>query len=208
MPHQAGTERDEQLAKYYRDSFLEAGLDRAYLVPYKVLLSYANRKRPNKVYVIDKATREAQLSTAHIEVPVKPDEMDANAIHAYNGFSPSGDVEGEPVYANYGRTSDFELLENEARIDLKGKVCLIRYGKIYRGNKVANAARFGCAGVILFSDPSLMAPFGTGQETVYPNSVWMNGKAMQRGNIGMVSVSLASSTNLGKFTSFEFLLAG
>ena len=157
-------------------------------MPYKVQLSYANRQRPNKIYVLKDGGKEVYLSSSHIEIPFQPDEMHPSAVHAYNGYSPHGDVQGLPVYCNYGRKEDFELLIQEARIDVKDHICIIRYGKIYRGNKVDNAAKYGCAAVILFSDPSLMAPFGTDQEMVYPNSVWMNGKAIQRGNIGLVSV--------------------
>lgn len=118
--------------------------------------------------------------------------MHPGAVPAYNAFSPAADITGEPVYVNYGRLADFQLLEDAARINVAGKICIIRYGKIYRGNKVDNAARYGCAGVILFSDPSLMAPFGTDPSIVYPNGVWMSGKAMQRGSIGLVSVSVMS----------------
>ena len=123
-----------------------------------------------------------------METPIRAHELHFDAVHAYNGFSPKGDITGDPIYCNYGRKEDFDLLEQEARLSVLGKICIIRYGKIYRGNKVENAARAGCLAVIFFSDPSLTAPFGTESAKVYPNSVWMNGKAMQRGNAALVSV--------------------
>ncbi|KAF7488588.1 N-acetylated-alpha-linked acidic dipeptidase 2 [Sarcoptes scabiei] len=178
-PHQAGSDRDNELAQFFKNSFLEAGLDRAYLQPYKVLLSYDDPERPNKIYLTDKSS-DMILVMAHQEPPLRPD--DGN-VPAYNGYAPSGDIVGEPVYCNYGRDEDFELLEDEARIDLTDKICLIRYGRIFRGNKISNAKRFGCSAVIFFTDPETMAPFNQNDSSVYPNSIWMNGKAMQSGTI-------------------------
>lgn len=175
------------LAKYYESEFRSYGLDRVHMIPYKVLLSYSDLKRPNKIYVLDRVTNEANVISQHVEPPVLASELPQN-VHAYNGFSPKGDISGVPVYCNYGRKEDFQLLEWEAHIDVKDKICIIRNGKIYRGNKVDNAAKAGCAAVILFSDPSTMAPMGTDPLSVYPNSIWMNGRAIQRGNIGLGSV--------------------
>lgn len=184
-PHQAGSNRDEELAEFYKNALLDYGLDRVYTVPYKVLLSYADASRPNKVYVLSRG--EPLLISQHHESPVRPEEMPSQAVPAYHSFSPSGDVTGQPVYVNYGRVQDFELLEDAGRVDVRNKVCIVRYGKAYRGSKVANAERFGCIGVIMFSDPSLIAPFSTEPESVYPHSIWMNGRTMQRGNVRMVS---------------------
>lgn len=187
-PHQAGSERDVRLAEFVKESFLEAGLDRAYLVPYKVLLSYANPTRPNKVYLMNKATKEPLIVSSHVEAPMHASDMHPKQVPAYHSFSPKGDVEGVPVYCNFGRVMDFELLIDEAGIDLHDKICIVRYGKIYRGNKVKNAARFGCAAVVMYSDPEQVAPKDQRPEAVYPNSIWMNGKAMQRGDVRIANV--------------------
>jgi len=44
--------------------------------------------------------------------------------------------QGELVYVNYGRTEDFFQLEREMGINCTGKIVIVRYGKIFRGNKV------------------------------------------------------------------------
>nr|XP_027205667.1 N-acetylated-alpha-linked acidic dipeptidase 2-like [Dermatophagoides pteronyssinus] len=178
-PHQSGTKRDEELAQFYRNTFREAGLDRSYLISYKVLLSKTNPDRPNRIYLNDKSTNAVYIIDNQ-EPPLRPDE--SNTIPSYNGWSPSGDIIGEPVYCNYGLLEDFLQLDN-ARIDLNDKICIIRYGRIFRGNKVANAQRFGCSGVIFFNDPETMSPFSQEPESLYPNSIWLNGKAMQSGSI-------------------------
>ena len=40
------------------------------------------------------------------------------------------------MYVNYGRISDFQHLVYNLSLNLTGRVCIVRYGKIYRGNKV------------------------------------------------------------------------
>ncbi|XP_076313900.1 N-acetylated-alpha-linked acidic dipeptidase 2-like [Tachypleus tridentatus] len=101
---------------------------------------------------------------------------------AFNGFSPSGNVTGEPVYVNYGRVEDFDELE-ALGVNVSGKICLSRYGKIFRGNKVWNAQQRGAVGVILYLDPVEVALEGTDPEHVYPKTWWMPETAMQRGSV-------------------------
>ena len=67
-------------------------------------------------------------------------------------MSPSGDVEAEVVYANYGTPEDFEKLE-QMNIDVRGKIVIVRYGQNFRGVKVFVAQEHGAAGVIIYSDP-------------------------------------------------------
>lgn len=45
-------------------------------------------------------------------------------------------LQGDLVYVNYGRTEDFFQLEREMGINVTGKIVIVRYGKIFRGNKV------------------------------------------------------------------------
>lgn len=37
---------------------------------------------------------------------------------------------------NYGRTEDFFQLEREMGVNVSGRIVIVRYGKIFRGNKV------------------------------------------------------------------------
>ena len=39
------------------------------------------------------------------------------------------------MYANYGRVGDFERLKNLS-VNVTGKIAIMRYGIIFRGNKV------------------------------------------------------------------------
>uniref|UniRef100_A0A1I8BDU8 Peptidase_M28 domain-containing protein n=1 Tax=Meloidogyne hapla TaxID=6305 RepID=A0A1I8BDU8_MELHA len=70
----------------------------------------------------------------------------------WNAYSHNGTAISDLVYANYGTKEDFELL-NKSNISISGKIVLIRYGVIFRGDKIFNAEKRGAIGVILYSDP-------------------------------------------------------
>ena len=78
---------------------------------------------------------------------------DPRVVMPFNGMSPSGDAEADVVYANYGTPEDFERLE-KLKIDVRGKIVLVRYGQNFRGVKVFVAQEHGAAGVIIYSDPA------------------------------------------------------
>ena len=40
------------------------------------------------------------------------------------------------MYVNYGRVEDFEKLTKNLSVNVTGKIAIMRYGKIFRGNKV------------------------------------------------------------------------
>jgi energy-converting hydrogenase Eha subunit C len=61
------------------------------------------------------------------------------------------------VYVNYGMVEDFAELEM-LNVTVAGKICIVRYGKIFRGNKLHNCQTLGGIGLILFSDPQEVAP--------------------------------------------------
>ena len=62
-------------------------------------------------------------------------EKDKDVVQPFLGYSPSGKASGELVYVNYGQVEDFEQLKNLS-VNVTGKIAIMRYGKIFRGNKV------------------------------------------------------------------------
>ncbi|XP_023226800.1 N-acetylated-alpha-linked acidic dipeptidase 2-like [Centruroides sculpturatus] len=177
QPHIAGTERDIRLARYIGDLWTEQGLDQVKLVPYNVLLSYPNPDKANEISIVNDQG-EVSFIACHEEKILQ----NKFCIQPFNAYSPKGDILADPLYVNYGRDEDFDLLE-ELGISIKGKICLARYGKIYRGKKVSNAAKRGALGMILFLCPTEVAVCGTNSENVYPNTWWMPSDAIQRGDI-------------------------
>ncbi len=103
----------------------------------------------------------------------------ARVVMPFNGSSPSGDVEAEVVYANYGRPEDFKKLE-ELKVDVKGKIVIVRYGDNFRGVKSFVAEEHGAAGVIIYSDP---IDDGYFRGDAYPKGPWRPESGVQRGSI-------------------------
>jgi N-acetylated-alpha-linked acidic dipeptidase len=173
-PHMAGTLEDRKTAEYVAQKFRAAGLE-TQIVEYKVLL-------PRPLEVSINVTAPA---TVHMHGPTRervdrdPYQDDWRVVMPFNGYSPSGDVEAELVYANYGRPEDFKRLE-EMNVDFRGKIVVVRYGANYRGVKSYVAQEHGAAGVIIYSDPMDDGYF---RGDKYPRGPFRPDSGVQRGSV-------------------------
>ena len=66
---------------------------------------------------------------------LRKDEKKSKDLPFFLGFSPSGVVEGDVVYANFGTLEDFKKLKAMG-VSVKKKIVLVRQGRVFRGNKV------------------------------------------------------------------------
>ena len=174
-PHIAASPEDKLTADYVARKFHEAGLETE-IVEYRVWMNY-----PQEVSVDITAPSGLRMHGPSPErVASDPFQDDPRIVPAFNGMSPSGDVEADVVYANYGSPEDFDRLA-KAKIDVRGKVVLIRYGKSFRGVKAFVAQERGAAGVLLYSDP---ADDGFKHGDAYPLGPWRPESAVQRGSVG------------------------
>lgn len=166
-PHHAGSSGDQRSASVVQEILRLYGFD-SRINEYSVYLSY-----PRSVSVAVLAPERLTLRVRE-QTTFHPD-----ALPPFNAYSPSGDVTGEVVYANFATAEDFAHLR-EQRIEVRGKVILARYGRIYRGLKVREAATAGAAAVILYSDP---ADDGYMAGDVYPKGPMRPWDGVQRGSI-------------------------
>ncbi len=174
-PHMAGTPEDKATAEYVAKKFREAGLD-TQIVEYRVWMNY-----PVEVSVDLTAPSGVQMhGPAREHVEGDPFQDDPRVVMPFNGMSPSGDVEAEVVYVNYGTPADYKKLE-ELKIDVRGKIALARYGENFRGVKAFVAQEHGAAGLLIYSDP---ADDGWQRGDKYPKGPWHPDSAVQRGSIG------------------------
>ena len=175
VPHMAGTVEDRATADYVAQKFRSAGLD-TQIVEYKVWMNY-----PAEIRVDMTAPAGIEMHGPTRErVDGDPYQDDPRVVMPFNGMSPSGDAEAEVVYANYGTPEDFEKLE-KLKIDVRGKIVLVRYGQNFRGVKVFLAQEHGAAGVIIYSDP---ADDGWRRGDKYPEGPWRPDTGVQRGSVG------------------------
>lgn len=176
-PHAAGTPEDKATADYVAQKFRDAGLETK-IVEYKVWINY-----PKEISVDVTAP-----VTVHMHGPTRehvdgdPYQDDPRILTPFTGMSPSGDVEAEVVYANYGTPADFQKLA-DLKINVRGKIVIARYGQNYRGVKADLAHQYGAAGLILYSDP---ADDGRQRGPVYPNGPWRADTGVQRGSINAI----------------------
>jgi N-acetylated-alpha-linked acidic dipeptidase len=174
-PHVAGTAEDKATADYVAQKFREAGLDTE-IVEYRVWINY-----PAEISVDVTAPANVHMhgpTREHVEGDSLPD--DPRVIIPFNAMSPSGDVEAEVVYANYGSPEDFKKLD-QMKVDVRGKIVLVRYGQNFRGVKAFIAQEHGAAGVLIYSDP---ADDGWKRGDKYPQGPWRPDSGVQRGSIG------------------------
>ncbi|WP_433472714.1 M28 family peptidase [Spirillospora sp. CA-142024] len=144
---------------------------------------YAYLSMPKRVKVEMTAPAQRTLPVKEKKRPWQKHYEDV--IPGHNGMSPSGNVRGEVVYANYGRPEDFELLAKNG-VSVKGKIVLVRYGAVFRGIKPREAAKRGAKGVLIYSDP---ADDGFAKGPVYPDGPWRAADGIQRGSIAQIQLA-------------------
>ncbi len=175
VPHVAASKEDHNTAVYVATKFKAAGLETT-IVPYKAWLNL-----PVSVHVeaTDSSGRVLMQGPSKEHVSSDPYQDDPRVLPAFNGSSPSGDVTGDVVYANYGRPEDFQKLADD-NVDLHGKIVMVRYGGNFRGVKVYIAQQRGAAGVLIYSDPYDDGYF---QGDVYPKGPYRPDTGVQRGAV-------------------------
>ncbi|XP_039864744.1 N-acetylated-alpha-linked acidic dipeptidase 2 [Simochromis diagramma] len=179
LPHLAGTEQNLKYAEQIMKEWQMFGIDSVEMVPYDVLLSYPNESQPNYISIVDHLGNEVFNTSLAEPVPQGYEDI-SNIVPPYSAFSAKGQPEGDLVYVNYGRTEDFSQLQREMGINVTGKIVIVRYGKIFRGNKVKNAVLAGAKGIIMFSDP---ADYWADGIQPYPDGWNLPGRGVQRGNV-------------------------
>jgi N-acetylated-alpha-linked acidic dipeptidase len=175
VPHMAGTPEDKATADYVASKFREAGLETE-IVEYKVWMNY-----PAAIHV-DVTAPDGVVMHGPTRERVEGDtfQEDSRVVVPFNGMSPSGDVEAETVYANYGTPEDFAKLE-QMKVDVRGKIVLVRYGQNFRGVKEFIAQERGAAAVLIYSDPY---DDGWRRGDKYPQGPWRPDTGVQRGSVG------------------------
>jgi N-acetylated-alpha-linked acidic dipeptidase len=194
-PHIAGSKEDHETAEYVAAKFRAAGLETT-ITPYRAWLNLPREIRveahsPDGKLLMQGPTRE------HVEGD--PFQDDPRVVMPFNGSSPSGDVTADVVYANYGELADFKKLD-DLRIDVRGKIVLVRYGKNFRGVKVYIAQQRGAAGVLIYSDP---ADDGYVRGDKYPRGPYRPDTGVQRGSVQYMFKYPGDATSPGVASTME-----
>ncbi len=175
-PHPAASLRNNQLADFVADDWRKQGWEDVTLRRYDVLHS-----RPRSVSLEMTAPIPFTASLREDAYDVDPDTKNPAVSGSYFGYSASGDVTADLVYAHSGNPEDYDLLRKNG-ISVKGKIVLVRYSNpySYRGFKALTAEREGAAALLIYSDP---AEDGATRGKVFPDGPWGPESHIQRGAI-------------------------
>jgi N-acetylated-alpha-linked acidic dipeptidase len=175
-PHPAASAANNRLAALVAREWRRQGWEDVTLRRYDVLHS-----SPRKVTIEMTAPVRYQGSLREDAYAVDPNTANPHIDGAYFGYSASGDVTADLVYAHSGNPEDYERLR-QAGISVRGKVVIVRYSNpySYRGFKALTAEREGAAALLIYSDP---AEDGYTRGKVFPDGPWGPASHIQHGAI-------------------------
>lgn len=185
-PHLAGKNLSQ--AVWTLEKWKEFGVEDTTLSTYDIYLNYPVSHRlallkqsADKTEVTFEATLEEDV------LEEDPTSGLEDRIPVFHGYSASGNVTAQFVYANFGTYRDFEDLL-DANVTLEGKIAVTKYGRNFRGLKVKRAQELGMVGVLIYSDPQEDGEITevNGYEA-FPNGPARNPSAIQRGSTQFLS---------------------
>ena len=175
-PHPAGSDRNNELARYVSEIWKQQGWEDIAIRRYDVLNTFP---RDVSCEMISPVRYKATLREDPYDID--PDTKNPRVQSAYTGLSASGEVTAPVVYAHSGNPEDYDVLRKHG-IVVKGKIVLVRYSNpySYRGFKALTAEREGAAAMIVYSDPQ---EDGYKRGKVFPDGPWGPESHIQRGAI-------------------------
>ncbi|XP_059785782.1 aminopeptidase NAALADL1 [Balaenoptera ricei] len=181
-PHLATSPRDEALVQLLlrRWQDPESGLDSAGTSEYEVLLSFPSQEQPNRADVVGPAG-DILFSSQRSEENLTGEQGDPNVVPPYAAYAPPGTPQGLLVYANRGSEEDFMELYHQG-IKLQDSIVLTRYGGVGRRAKAVNAAKYGVAGVLVYTDPADINDGKSLPNETFPHSWGLPPSGVERGS--------------------------
>jgi len=192
-PHLAGKNLSQAL--WTRDRWQAFGVEDTSIIAYDVYVNYPIGHRLALLDEDHKVKHEAALE----EDVLEEDRTSGlqNRVPTFHGYSASGNVTASYVYVNYGTYQDYEDLLH-AKVNLTGKIALIKYGGIFRGLKVKRAQQLGMVGAVIYTDPGDDGDITdvNGNKT-YPNGPAREPSSVQRGSTQFLSIAPGDPTTPG-----------
>ena len=175
-PHPAASPRNNQLADFIAEEWRKQGWEDVALRRYDVMHS---KPRSASLEIVAPVHYTAGLREDAYDAD--PDSKNPHIDGAYFGYSASGEVTAEVVYAHSGNPEDYDLLRKNG-ISVRGKIVIVRYSNpySYRGFKALTAEREGAAALLIYGDP---AEDGFTRGKVFPDGPWGPESHIQRGAI-------------------------
>ncbi|CAF1229294.1 unnamed protein product [Rotaria sordida] len=179
-PHLAGLPEDLESAEVVAERWKNDGL--LVIKPkYNVLLSYPDDNNLNRVTL---TSDDGSIIIQTNGTEKVYDSTQPKTVNPFLAHTPNGTVNSTKLfYGNYGALEDLQKLASVVgNASLQGSIIIMRYGSIFRGDKIMHAQYFGAIGAILYNDPADYAPFGTTADQVYDQKWYMPPSGAQRGS--------------------------
>ncbi len=173
-PNHVGSAHDKANAEFILKEFRSWGWS-AEIEQFSVLYPTV---REESVELVAPTHVIAKLREPAIEGDSTSRQTDAE-LPSYNVYGADGDVTAELVYVNQGMPDDYAELERQ-RLDVKGRIVIVRYGGGWRGLKPKLAYEHGAVGCLIYSDPR---DDGYGAGDVYPTGGYRPPDGVQRGSV-------------------------
>jgi len=100
-------------------------------------------------------------------------------LESYFIYGPDGDVTAPLVYADFGLREDYRALARMG-VSVRGRIVLVRSGRMWRGGKVELAAEHGAVAVLVYNDPE---ETGYWSDVPYPEGPGRTADGVERGSI-------------------------
>lgn len=187
-PHLAGKNLSQ--AVWTLEKWKEFGVEDTTLASYDIYMNYPLDHR----LALLKKFGDGDKMEVTFEATLEEDVLDEDPtsslpdrVPVFHGYSASGNVTAQYVYANFGTYKDFEALVH-ANVSLEGKIALVKYGHVFRGLKVKRAQELGMVGVVIYSDPQEDGPITEENGyAAYPDGPARNPSVVQRGSTQFLS---------------------
>jgi len=197
-PHLAGKNLSQ--AEWTRDRWQEFGVEDTSIVAYDVYINYP--KGGNRLALLETHS-DTGKTAVKFEASLEEDVLDEdpttslpNRIPTFHGYSASGNVTAQYVWANYGTFKDFDDLV-KANVSLEGKIAVVRYEHVFRGLKVKRAQELGMIGVVIYTDPGDDGGVTEKTNATYPNGPAREASSVQRGSVQFLSYAPGDPTTPG-----------
>ena len=197
-PHLAGKNLSQAL--WTRERWQEWGVSSS-LASYDVYINYPLGHRLALLETRSDSTpvsptgKAKDAYTVKYECELEEDVLEEDSttgldsrVPTFHGYSASGNVTAQYVYANFGSYKDFEDLE-KANVSLEGKIALVKNGRIFRGLKTKRAQELGMVGIVMYTDPqqdrNITEVYGY---KAYPDGPARNPSSVERGSTQYLSM--------------------
>lgn len=208
-PHLAGKNLSQAI--WTRDRWQEFGVENTEIIAYDI---YINYPLGHRLALLEKSGQKSESAIEPIrldkdsqaeykvqyECSLEEDVLEEDRtsglpdrVPTFHGYSASGNVTGQFVYANFGTYQDYDDLV-KANVSLEGKIAVVKYGHVFRGLKVKRAQELGMIGCVIYTDPQEDGDIteANGYKP-YPHGPARNPSSVQRGSTQFLSKSRSQS---------------